>query len=331
MKNNAKAISTDAAPPTEWFGHPKGLTFLFATEMWERFSYYGMRALLVLYMVDYLLKPERAGNVIGLDALKRALEALAGPLGAQPLASHIYGLYTGFVYLTPILGGLLADRWLGRRITVALGAALMVAGHFMMASESLFLFALLLLIVGNGAFKPNIVTQLGGLYPHGDTRRDRAYSIFYVGINIGAFFSPLVAGTLGETVGWHYGFASAGVGMAVGLAIYAFGLPPSPARTPAARDAAPRGSEPAPRAARRRPAVSAGDAVLGLLRAAGQHHRAMGAGFHRPPRRSPVLARRNSRHLVPGVQSADGFPVHAAAGRLVDAPRAGGPRAADDQ
>ena len=120
---------------------------------------------------------------------------------------------------------------------MALGAALMVAGHFMMASESLFLFALLLLIVGNGAFKPNIVTQLGGLYPHGDTRRDRAYSIFYVGINIGAFFSPLVAGTLGETVGWHYGFASAGVGMAVGLAIYAFGLPQSPARTPAARAA----------------------------------------------------------------------------------------------
>ena len=227
MKNNAKQT-----PPAEWFGHPKGLTFLFATEMWERFSYYGMRALLVLYMVDYLLKPERAGNVIGLGALKRALEALAGPLGAQPLASHIYGLYTGFVYLTPILGGLIADRWLGRRITVALGAALMVAGHFMMASESLFLFALLLLIVGNGAFKPNIVTQLGGLYPHGDTRRDRAYSIFYVGINIGAFFSPLVAGTLGETVGWHYGFASAGVGMAVGLAIYAFGLRHLPPQRP---------------------------------------------------------------------------------------------------
>ncbi|MGC1859926.1 MAG: oligopeptide:H+ symporter, partial [Methylocystis sp.] len=225
MTNDAKAISTRAAPSAEWFGHPKGLTFLFGTEMWERFSYYGMRALLVLYMVDYLLKPERAGNVIGLGALKHGLEALAGPLGAQPLASHIYGLYTGFVYLTPILGGLLADRWLGRRITVALGAALMVAGHFLMASESLFLFALLLLIVGNGAFKPNIVTQLGGLYPHGDSRRDRAYSIFYVGINIGAFFSPLVAGTLGETIGWHYGFASAGVGMAVGLAIYAFGLP----------------------------------------------------------------------------------------------------------
>ncbi len=217
----------------ELFGHPKGLTFLFATEMWERFSYYGMRALLVLYMVDYLLEPQRAQRVIGLGGLKVALEALSGPLDAQPFASQIYGLYTGFVYLTPILGGLIADRWLGRRRTVALGAALMVAGHFTMASEPLFLFALLLLILGNGAFKPNIATQVGGLYAPGDARRDRAYSIFYVGINIGAFFSPLVSGTLGETIGWHYGFASAGVGMCAGLAIYLKGLsrlPPDPPR-----------------------------------------------------------------------------------------------------
>lgn len=218
----------------EWFGHPKGLTFLFATEMWERFSYYGMRALLVLYMVDYLLLPGRAQNVIGLAGLKGTLEMLSGPLEAQPFASQIYGLYTAFVYLTPILGGFLADRYFGRRRTVALGAALMVAGHFLMASEPLFLFALLLLILGNGAFKPNIATQVGGLYAPQDPRRDRAFSIFYVGINIGAFFSPLVSGTLGETIGWHYGFASAGVGMGVGLVIYLFGLsrlPPDPARS----------------------------------------------------------------------------------------------------
>jgi len=247
MKSLMTNDANEKRAAAEWFGHPRGLAFLFATEMWERFSYYGMRALLVLYMVDYLLKPERADTVIGLSALKRGLEALTGPLGAQPLASQIYGLYTGFVYLTPILGGLLADRWLGRRITVALGAALMVAGHFLMASESLFLFALLLLIVGNGAFKPNIVTQLGGLYPPGDKRRDRAYSIFYVGINIGAFFSPLVAGTLGETVGWHYGFASAGVGMAVGLAIYLYALPNLPPERP--RREAPRAAEASPRRA----------------------------------------------------------------------------------
>jgi len=210
------------------FGHPKGLSFLFATEMWERFSYYGMRALLVLYMVDYLLKPEIAHDVLGLATLKRGLEAVSGPLGIQPLASQIYGLYTGLVYLTPIVGGILADRWIGRTPTVILGAALMVAGHFMMAFEHLFLFALMLLILGNGAFKPNIATQVGGLYEADDPRRDRAYSVFYVGINVGAFFSPLVCGSLGENVGWHYGFASAGVGMAIGLATYLAGLPRLP-------------------------------------------------------------------------------------------------------
>ena len=216
----------------EWFGHPRGLTFLFATEMWERFSYYGMRALLVLYMVGHLLAPERSGAVWGLTALRHGLESISGPLGTQPFASQIYGLYSGLVYLTAILGGLLADRWLGRRHTVALGAALMVAGHFLMAIEPLFLVALTLLIFGNGAFKPNIVTQVGGLYAPQDARRDRAYSIFYVGINIGAFFSPLVCGTLGESLGWHFGFAAAGVGMTIGLATYLIGGPSLPAEAP---------------------------------------------------------------------------------------------------
>jgi POT family proton-dependent oligopeptide transporter len=192
--------------------------------MWERFSYYGMRALLVLYMVDYLLKPATASAVWGLETLQRGLEAISGPLGVQPLASQIYGLYTGLVYLTPIIGGIIADRWIGRTPAVILGAMLMVAGHFMMAFEHLFLFALMLLILGNGAFKPNIATQVGGLYKPDDPRRDRAYSVFYVGINVGAFFSPLVCGFLGENVGWHYGFASAGVGMAIGLATYLAGV-----------------------------------------------------------------------------------------------------------
>jgi len=213
----------------ELFGHPRRLTFLFATEMWERFSYYGMRALLVLYMVDYLLKPGHADKVLGLASVKHALGALSGPLEIQPLASQIYGLYTGFVYLTPILGGILADRLIGRTPTIMIGAALMMAGHFMMASEHLFLLALCLLVLGNGAFKPNISTQVGELYTADDRRRDRAYSIFYVGINIGAFFSPLVCGTLGEKAGWHYGFASAGIGMAIGLATYLAGLPRRPA------------------------------------------------------------------------------------------------------
>jgi POT family proton-dependent oligopeptide transporter len=213
----------------ELFGHPRGLTFLFTTEMWERFSYYGMRSLLVLYMTKYLLLPDHAGNVVGLLAFKQALEGVFGPLEAQPLSSQIWGFYTGLVYFTPIFGGLLADRVLGRRHTVIIGAVLMAIGHFMMAVEQLFLFALLALILGNGCFKPNISTQVGRLYPPGDHRRDRAYSIFYVGINIGAFLAPLVCGTLGERVAWHYGFAAAGVGMCIGLAIYLYALPSLPA------------------------------------------------------------------------------------------------------
>src|ERR1700751_2664938 len=199
----------------DFFGHPRALVFLFGTEMWERFSYYGMRSLLVLYMIGDLLKPEKAKNVWGLEALRNGLEAIFGPLSDQAFASQIYGFYTGFVYLTPILGGLLADRLIGRSATVLLGAGLMVAGHFMMASDRLFLVALFLLIVGGGTFKPNVTTQVGEIYAPGDRRVDRAYSIFYVGINIGAFFSPLVCGYLGERVAWHYGFISAGVGMAI--------------------------------------------------------------------------------------------------------------------
>jgi POT family len=230
----------------EFLGHPRGLSVLFATEMWERFSYYGMRALLVLYMVKYVLAPDTAGQVIGLAALKRALEALLGPLDIQPLASNIYGLYTGLVYLTPVFGGIVADRVLGHRRTVIIGALLMALGHFMMAFEPLLLFALLFLILGNGAFKPNTSSQVGELYRPGDPRRDRAYSIFYVGINIGAFLAPLVCGTLGERVGWHYGFGAAGVGMLIGLATYLAGsshLPPDPLPIKEARPAEPRYSE----------------------------------------------------------------------------------------
>ena len=225
------SASAEPAASGELFGHPGGLTYLFTTEMWERFSYYGMKALLVFYMVKHLLQPERAQAIIGLAELKTGLEFVFGPLEIQPLSSHIYGLYTGLVYLTPVLGGYLADRVLGQRRMVIIGASLMAAGHFMMAFEPLFLLALLVLILGNGAFKPNISTQVGTLYAPGDPRRDRAFSIFYVGINLGAFLAPLVCGTLGETLGWHYGFGAAGVGMTIGLAIYLYAsraLPPDP-------------------------------------------------------------------------------------------------------
>ena len=196
--------------------------------MWERFSYYGMRALLVLYMLKHLFASQQTGEIFGLAGFQSALESVFGPLAPQPLASQVYGFYTGLVYLTPILGGMLADRVLGQRRTVIIGATLMAIGHFMMAFEQLFLFALGFLILGNGAFKPNISTQVGALYAPGDRRRDRAFSIFYVGINLGAFLAPLICGTLGENLGWHYGFAAAGFGMTLGLIIYLAATPHLP-------------------------------------------------------------------------------------------------------
>src|SRR5215468_9687029 len=223
-----------AATPSagrDFLGHPRGLAVLFASEAWERFSYFGNAALVVLYMVKYLLDPGRVEAVLGFGAVRAALEFLFGRLETQPLASQLFGFYTGLAYFTPILGGLIADRLLGQRRMVIVGGVLMALGHFMMAFEHLFLFALLALILGIGAFKPNISTQVGALYAPGDQRRGRAYSIFYVGINIGALLAPLVCGALAAQFGWHYGFAAAGVGMLVSLAIYLSGqhtLPPDP-------------------------------------------------------------------------------------------------------
>lgn len=205
-------------------GHPVGLFILFFTEMWERFSYYGMRALLMIYMTKYLLlEPERAKAVLGYSLLESLLIGAFGAKEVQDFASHLYGLYTGFVYLSPLFGGMIADKILGQKRSVYVGGVLMAIGHFLMAFESLFLLALFFLILGNGAFKPNISTQVGALYPQGDPRRDGGFTIFYMGINLGATFSPLVCGTLGELVGWHYGFGAAGVGMLLGLYVYHLG------------------------------------------------------------------------------------------------------------
>ena len=252
-----------AAAGRDFLGHPPGLAVLFATECWERFSYFGNAALVVLYMVKYLLDPGRVETVLGFGAVKAALEFVFGKLDPQPLASQLFGFYTGLAYFAPILGGLIADRLLGQRRTVIIGGVLMAIGHFMMTFEALFLVALLLLILGIGAFKPNISTQVGALYPAGDHRRDRAYSIFYLGINIGAFAAPLVCGTLAVQYGWHYGFAAAGVGMLVGLGIYLCGqrtLPPDP--LPRTRRAA---SEKKPLAAGERRAVLALIGVCALV------------------------------------------------------------------
>ena len=207
------------------FGHPRGLTFLFTTEMWERFSYYGMRAILVLYLTNFLLLPGPSEHVLGYHAIKHFFEAALGhPLGVQPFSSLIYGNYTAFVYLTPFVGGIIADRWLGQRFSVIIGGVTMAIAEFVLMSPDLLFVGLFLLIIGNGFFKPNISTQVGNLYKPGDTRIDRAFSIFYVGINVGAFFSPLICGTLGESIGYHWGFLAAGIGMVIGQLIYLFAL-----------------------------------------------------------------------------------------------------------
>src|SRR5437868_531323 len=204
-----------------FLGHPRGLWYLAFTEAWERFSYYGMQSLLVLYMVKYLLLPGRVERVAIFDAF-RQLPLYSG-LDGQPLASAIFGTYTAAVYLTPIFGGFLADRVLGRRRTVLLGAFTMAAGHFLMAFQSAFLFALLCLVLGCGMFKGNIASQVGSLYQPDDLRRADAFQIFYLGINFGVIAAPLIVGTLGEKVGWHYGFAAAGIGMLLAIAIFLSG------------------------------------------------------------------------------------------------------------
>lgn len=240
--------SIPVAPGNDILGHPRGLFVLFFTEMWERFSYYGMRSLLVLYMTGYLFAEiEKGKEVVGFSLLRAGIESVFGPLTNQALSSQIYGLYTGLVYLTPVFGGLIADQYLGQKRSVYWGALLMGIGHFLMASERLFLLALLFLIVGNGFFKPNISTQVGGLYAPADPRRDRAYMIFYMGVNLGAFLAPLVCGTLGQKIGWHYGFGAAGIGMIVAIAVFHLGqkhLGPELRATMNAANAAPRSREP---------------------------------------------------------------------------------------
>jgi POT family proton-dependent oligopeptide transporter len=230
----ANVESTVANQPT-LFGHPIGLFVLFFTEMWERFSFYGMRGLLKLYMVNYLFVASRQvlqggkdlvtgdpNAVIGWNFIRHLIDSNPdAPPGAY--ASVVYGWYTGLVYLTPLLGGFLADRYWGQRKSVFLGGILMAAGQFLLSQDNLFFIALLFLIIGNGAFKPNISTQVGNLYPAGDPRRDGAFTIFYMGINLGAFICNFICGTLAAVRGWHWGFGAAGVGMLLGLTVYALG------------------------------------------------------------------------------------------------------------
>ena len=193
-----------------WFGEPRGLTILFLTNMWEQFSYYGMRALLVYYMTKELFF-------------------------SQAHASFVYGAYTASAYFTPIVGGVIADRFLGKRRAIIVGASIMALGHFMMTFPTLLYMALATIALGNGLFLPSLPSQVGDLYKPVDPRRGWAYNVYYVGINIGGFLAPLVCGTVGELYGWHYGFGLAGIGMLIGLAIYLGGqayLPAEPERDP---------------------------------------------------------------------------------------------------
>ncbi|MEP7242738.1 MAG: peptide MFS transporter [Gammaproteobacteria bacterium] len=189
-----------------WFGHPSGLTVLFLTQMWAEFSFFGLQALLVYYMT------QRLGM-------------------SQPAASLVYGIYGGSAFFSPLIGGFLADRILGRTRSIVAGGVLMMLGHFAMAFEPLLYPALALVALGNGLFIPALAVQVSGLYAEGDGRRAQAFSLYYMGINLGGLLAPLVCGTLGEKFGWHWGFAAAGVGMLIGLLIYwAFyaHLPPDP-------------------------------------------------------------------------------------------------------
>ncbi|MRX48477.1 peptide MFS transporter [Pedobacter puniceum] len=191
----------------ELFGHPIGLYILFLTEMWERFSYYGMRAILVLYLVA------------------KTSDLNAGLGWTEGEAYALYGWYTMFVYVASIPGGIIADKYLGQKKSVMLGGWLLVAGHGILAIEQMWAFytGLILIVAGVGCLKPNISTMVGGLYANGDRRKDMGFYIFYMGINLGAAISALAVGYVGETYGWHYGFGMAGVGMALGQMVYLYG------------------------------------------------------------------------------------------------------------
>ena len=207
-----------------FLGHPKGMGYLAFAEGWERFSYYGMQTLLVLYMTQQLFLPGHIEHVAGFPAFRAFVEWLyRGHLETQPLASATFGLYAGLVYLTPLAGGLIADRLIGRTRTITIGALLMAAGHFLMAFEVSFLLALLCLLVGVGCFKGNIATQVGELYGPDDLRRADAFQIFLLAVNIAVIVAPLVCGFLGQEIAWHWGFGAAGVGMLIGLVVYLSG------------------------------------------------------------------------------------------------------------
>jgi POT family proton-dependent oligopeptide transporter len=235
-----------ALDDTALLGHPRGLGLLFITEMWERFSYYGMRALLILYLTNALGWSD--GN-----------------------AARLYGTYTSLVWLTPLIGGYLADRYIGTRRSLVIGGVIIALGHFVLALQSLktFYVGLALVIIGTGFFKPNVSTMVGQIYKDGDQRRDSGFTIFYMGINLGAFIAPIICGYLGQRVGWHYGFGAAGIGMTLGLIAYLWGrdryLPGIGVGTRRAAPAGPASPAPASEIPKANPAHGIIGGVIGLV------------------------------------------------------------------
>ncbi len=228
-----RALGSGSAESKNIFGHPRGLLFIAGTELWDRISFHGMQALLVLYMVEQLLLPGHVEHVAGFAAFRHVIESATGPLSTQALAFQIFGLYIGLVYFTPVFGGALGDRLLGRVRTVSLGALLMTAGHFCLAFDWSFLLALLLLILGAGCLRGNLQPQVGELYAKDDRRRTTAFQIYAAMIALGGFVAPIVTGQLAKSFTWHVGFAFAGFGMLIGLGVYLYGrpyLPPDPPR-----------------------------------------------------------------------------------------------------
>lgn len=221
--------NVDARPAGDSFGHPKGLWVLSGTELWDRISFHGMQAMLVLYMAGELLKPGRIEHVAGFAAYRSAVEWLTGPLTDQGIATQTFGIYGALIYSLPLIGGWLGDRFVSRRLAVGAGALLMTAGHFALAFDETFLVALLLLIMGAGLLRGNLKAQVKSLYADGDRRLADAFQVYSFVVNFGAFIAPLATGTVAKYHGWHTGFAVAGFGMLIGLVVYLVGsrhLPP---------------------------------------------------------------------------------------------------------
>jgi len=227
---------------TAFLGHPVGLGWLAFSELWERFSYYGMQALLVLYLSKWLLLPGHIEHVLGFGPFSRFMATVYNAHSTQAMAIAITTFYAAWVYGTPILGGLLADRVIGRTRTVILGASLMTLGQFLMMFDATFLIAIACLLFGVGCFKGNIASQVGDLYSQDDPRRADGFQIYFLGIQVAVIVAPFVCSTLGERVDWRLGFGAAGVAMLVGLTVYLLGrshYPPEPFRSRAQQDRSP--------------------------------------------------------------------------------------------